>query len=190
MIIHGNDPFTGPSFTLGHRARRQIWSIVWLLLFRPSPRPFHVWRNFLLRIFGASLGQHVHIYPSVKVWAPWNLEIGNYVGMGAGTNVYCMDRVAIGDYAVISQGTHLCAGSHDFNSTNFQLVTAPITIGSRVWLCADSFVGPGVFIADGNVIGARGVVTKSIGESWCIWAGIPVKRVGKRDRDKVLAGHS
>lgn len=187
MIIQGNNPFTGPSFSLSHRIRRQLWGVVWLLLFRPSPRPFHAWRNFLLRTFGATLGQHVHIYPSVKVWAPWNLAVGNYVGIGDGTNVYCMDRISIGDYAVISQGSHLCAGSHDFNSANFQLVTAPITIGSRVWLCADSFVGPGVTIADGSVVGARGVVSKSIFEPWCVWAGVPVKRVGTRDKTKVLA---
>ena len=187
MIIQGNDPFTGPSFNLSHRIRRQLWSWVWLVFFRPSPRPFHAWRNFLLRMFGAKLGWHVHIYPSVKVWAPWNLTVGSYVGIGDGTNVYCMDQITIGDYAVISQGSHLCAGSHDFNSANFQLITAPITIGSRVWLCADSFVGPGVHIADGSVIGARAVVSKSITEPWCVWAGVPVKRVGSRDKEKVLA---
>lgn len=187
MIIQGNDPFTGPSFSLSHRIRRQLWGLVWLMLFRPSPRPFHAWRNFLLRVFGAKLGINVHIYPSVKVWAPWNLTVGDYVGMGDGTSVYCMDRISIGDYAVISQGTHLCAGSHDFNSANFQLITAPITIGSQVWLCADSFVGPGVSVAEGSVIGARGVVAKSISEPWRVWAGVPVKQIGIRDKQKVLA---
>jgi putative colanic acid biosynthesis acetyltransferase WcaF len=93
----------------------------------------------------------------------------------------------VGDYTVISQGSHLCAGSHDFNAANFQLITAPITIGSRVWLCADSFVGPGVNIADGSVIGARSVVSKNVSEPWCIWAGVPVKRIGIRNKAKVLA---
>ena len=187
MIIQGNDPFTGPSFSLGHRVRRQVWNIVWLLLFRPSPRPLHIWRNFLLRAFGARLGRHVHIYPSVKVWAPWNLVIGNFVGVGDRVNIYCMDRTAIGDYAVISQGTHICAGSHDFNAPNFQLITAPISIGSRVWLCADSFVGPGVAIAEGTVVGARGVVAKNITEGWGVWAGVPVKKTGGRDKARVLS---
>lgn len=186
MIIQDNDPFNGPSFSFGHRLRRQIWNIVWLLFFLPSPRTFHTWRNILLRIFGAKLGSHVHIYPSVKVWAPWNLTVGNFVGVGDGTNVYCMDKIEIGDYAVISQGTHLCAGSHDFNSANFQLITAPIAIGARVWLCADTFVGPGVTVAEGSVIAARGVVSKSISEPWCVWAGVPVKQIGVRDKQKVI----
>lgn len=186
MIIQGNDPYTGPSFSLGHRFRRQIWNWVWLVFFRPSPRPFHIWRNLLLRLFGANLGRHVHIHSSVKVWAPWNMTVGNYVGIGSGVNVYCMDHITVGDYSVISQGAHLCAGSHDFNSANFQLIAAPIFIGDRVWLCADAYVGPGVSIADGTVIGARGVVSKSIDEPWCVWVGVPVKRVGIRDRKKVM----
>ncbi len=187
MIIQNNDPFTEPSFSFGHRVRRQVWHIVWLFLFLPSPRPFHAWRNLLLRLFGASIGKNVHIYPSVRIWAPWNLSIGDYVGVGDGANIYSMDRVEVGDYAVVSQGTHLCAGSHDFNSANFQLITAPIVIGSRVWLCADTFVGLGVSIADGSVVGARGVVAKSITEPWCVWAGMPVKKIGIRNKEKALS---
>lgn len=184
MILQGNDPYRGPSFSLGHRLLRALWGVVYLLLFRVSPRPFHAWRNFLLRLFGAKLGRHVHVYPSVKIWAPWNLCIGNFVGIGNGAILYCMDQIMIGDHAVISQGTHLCTGSHDFNSPNFQLITAPISIGSRVWLCAESFVAPGVSIAEGSVVGARGVVSKNINEPWLVWAGVPVKPVGERDKQR------
>ena len=51
MIIHGNDPFTKPSFSLSNRILRVLWGVVWLLLFRPRPRPFHAWRILLLRLF-------------------------------------------------------------------------------------------------------------------------------------------
>lgn len=97
-----------------------------------------------------------------------------------------MDLVSIGNNVVISQGTHLCAGTHDFNSPNFQLITSPILIGDHVWLCTEGFVGPGVSIAEGTVIGARGVVTKSINVPWQIWAGVPVKKIGVRDKARVL----
>ena len=166
---------------------RLIWFIVWILLFRPTPRGMFLWRNILLKIFGAKLGIHVHIHGSVKIWAPWNLRIGNYVGVGEGANFYSMDLITIKDYAVISQGTHLCCGSHDYNASNFQLFAKPIVIEKRVWLCADSFVGPGVTIAEGSVIGARGVVSKSISDAWSVWVGVPVKRVGSRKKEQVLA---
>lgn len=186
MIIKNNDPFTQPSFTLSNRLKRFLWNAIWLSFFRPSPRPFHSWRSFLLSIFGAKIGAHVHIYPSVKIWAPWNLIVGDYVGIGDGCNVYSMDLISIGSYSVISQGTHLCSGSHDFNSSNFQLISSPIKIGENVWLCAESFVNPGVEIADGTVVGARSVVSKTVSQSWCVWAGVPIRKIGVRNKEKVF----
>ena len=140
----------------------------------------------MLKLFGAKLGCHVHVYPSVKIWAPWNLLIGDYVGIGDGANIYCMDRIVIGNHTVISQGVHLCTGSHDFNAKNFQLITSPITIGSYVWLCTESFVAPGVSIASGSVIAARAVVSKSIISPWLVWAGVPIKIIGDRNKIEVI----
>jgi putative colanic acid biosynthesis acetyltransferase WcaF len=131
-------------------------------------------------MFGASLGTGCHVYPSVKVWAPWNLQLGKFVGVGDGATLYCMDRIAVGDYAVISQGAHLCGGTHDFNSANFQLVVKPIVIGARAWVCAEAFIHPGVVVPEGAVIGARAVVTRSLQQPWAIYAGDPCRQVGVR----------
>jgi len=184
--IECGDPFVKPSFSFGNRLYRAIWGGVWLFLFRFSPRPFHAWRSFLLRLFGAKIGRDVHIYPSVTIWSPQNLEVGDRVGIGQDAVIYCMGRIVIASNVVVSQGVHLCSGSHDYNSPNFQLFTKAIYIGSHTWLCADTFVAPGVTIADGSVIGARGVVVKSIVDSWKIWAGSPIRLVGERDRKRVL----
>jgi putative colanic acid biosynthesis acetyltransferase WcaF len=140
----------------------------------------------LLRLFGAKLGRHVHVQASVKIWAPWNLEVGNFVGIGDNVTIYSMAGVRIDDYAVVSQGTHLCAGTHDFNAPNFQLMSSPIRVGARVWLCAETFVGPGVSIAEGSVIAARGVVCKSIVTPWRVWGGVPVREIGARNKERVL----
>ena len=179
-MIQGNDPYREPSFSLGHRIKRQLWQFVYVLLFRFSPRPFHAWRAFLLKLFGARLGKNCHVYPSVKIWAPWNLTLGDFVGIGDGANLYCMDRIVIGDYAVISQGAYLCGGTHDFNSKNFQLVTKPIIIGPHAWVCAEAFIHPGVVIPEGVVIGARSVVTKTLKHPWIVCAGNPCREVGIR----------
>ncbi len=184
MIVQGNDPYTQPSFSIDNRIMRAVWGVVWLILFRPSPRPFHAWRRFLLRLFGAKLGLHVNVYPNVKVWAPWLLNIGDYVGVADGVNLYNMAPIRIGDHCVISQGAHLCTGSHDIDSVNFQLIAKPISLEHYVWICAEAFVGPGVSIAAGCVLGARTVVVKSIAEAWTVWAGNPA--VMKRLRKKVI----
>lgn len=180
MIIQDNDPYRGPSFSFSHRLRRQLWNTAYLIFFRPSPRPFHAWRAFVLRLFGATLGTGCHIYPSVKIWAPWNLQIGNFVGVGDGAILYCMEKTTIGDYAVISQGAHLCAGTHDYNSKNFQLIIKPIVISSHVWICAEAFIHAGVVVPAGAVIGARAVVTKSLSKTWTVYAGNPCREVAIR----------
>jgi len=185
MILQGNSLFTQASFSWRNRMARAVWGMVWVLLFRPSPRPLHAWRALLLRLFGATLGQHVKVYPGVKVWAPWALHIGSNVAIGNGVTLYNMATLTIGDYCVVSQGAHLCGGTHDLNSPNFQLMTNPITLGRHVWICAEAFVGNGVSIADGSVIGARAVVAKSITQPWTVWAGVPAKAIGSRNPQQV-----
>lgn len=186
MLIQGNDPFRDPSFSLRHRIKRQLWNFIYIFLFRFSPRPFHAWRSMLLRIFGATIGKGCHVYPSAKIWAPWNLTFGNYVGVGDGAILYCMDQINIDDYAVISQGAHLCGGTHDYNSENFQLVVKSIRIGKDVWVCAEAFIHPGVEIPEGAVIGARTVVNKTPQLSWSVYAGNPSRIVGLRKKTNNL----
>ena len=184
MIIENANPHIGPSFSFTHRVKRQCWNVTYVVFFRYSFRPLHRWRAFLLSLFGAKLGKGVHIYPKVRVWAPWNLVVGNYVGIADDVNIYNMDIIEFGDYCVVSQGSHLCGGSHDYNSANFQLFAKPISLGRHTWICADSFIGLGVSVADGVVVGARSVVTKSIDDPWAVYAGHPAVRI--KDRLNVI----
>jgi putative colanic acid biosynthesis acetyltransferase WcaF len=171
------DTHTGPSFPVSNRAARMIWNVVASLLFRPSPRPFHAWRSMLLRCFGAKVGRGVHVCPRVSIWAPWNLELDDQAGVADGVTLYSQGRITIGRRAVISQGVHLCAGTHDYTKSGFPLITAPIVIGAEAWVAAEAFISPGVTIGEGCVIGARAVVTKDM-PAWTVCAGhpcIPIK---------------
>ncbi|MDO9238264.1 MAG: putative colanic acid biosynthesis acetyltransferase [Aquabacterium sp.] len=162
---------------------RGLWGLVWLFLFRPSPQPLHAWRVFLLRMFGANIGHHFHIHSSCRVWAPWQLSAGNHVGVGSGAHFYNMAPLLIGDDAVISQGAHLCGGTHDYQAPNFQLVSMPISIGKRSWICTEAFIGPGVSVPDGCVVGARAVMTKTpVNGAWSVYAGNPARRVKSRTK--------
>ena len=183
MILQGRDTYRGPSFSLGNRMLRALWGVTYVLLFRISPRPFHAWRTLLLRLFGARIGNGCHIYPSVKIWAPWNLIMGKHSGVGDGANLYCMDKIVIGDFVAISQGAVLCGGTHDYNSPNMQLVAKPILIGTHAWICAEAFIHPGVEVPEGAVVGARSVVTKSLPLVWAVYTGNPCKRVAMRTKN-------
>ena len=174
---YNQDTFTGPSFSLKNRVSRVLWSLVYIALFKYSPKPFHKWRSFLLRNFGAKIGAEVHIYPKVSIWAPWNLEIGENVGIANGVNLYSQGKIIIGNRVVISQGSHLCTGTHDYTQNGYPLFTKPIIIKDNVWIAAECFVHPGIIINEGCVIGARSVVNRDM-PAWMICTGhpcIPIK---------------
>src|SRR5437870_1049666 len=93
--------YTGPSFSLKNRLARLAWGIVCALLFRPSPRPFHAWRRWLLTLFGARIAKGCHIYPNARIWAPWNLVCGEESGVGDGAILYSQALITLGRRAVI-----------------------------------------------------------------------------------------
>lgn len=120
-----------------------------------------------------------NVRPSAKIWAPWNLEMGKQSAISDEVNVYSMAKITLGAKVVVSQGAHLCAGSHDYESKNFQLFSQPITIREQAWICAETFIGPGVTIGEGAVIGARAVVSKDM-PAWTVCAGNPCKPLKPR----------
>ena len=162
-----------------NKVARGVWNLVWLLLFRPTPRPMHAWRCLLLRLFGAKLGKAVHPYPSARIWAPWNLEMGDHSCLSENVDCYCVERVKIGAHSTVSQYSFLCAASHDYTSLEMPMIAAPITIGEHAWVTADVFVGPGVTIGDGAVVFARSSVFKDVAP-WTVVAGSPAKFVKPR----------
>ena len=171
----------GPSaHSLRHRAARTVWNAVWLLLFRPSPRPLHVWRRALLRLFGARIAAGVRIYPSTRIWAPWNLQMESGSCLGDFVDCYCVAPIHIGREATVSQYSYLCAATHDYEAARMPLVVSPITIGASAWVCADVFVGPGVTVGEGAVLGARAAVCGDV-EPWTVVGGNPARVIKRRE---------
>lgn len=158
---------------------RLLWELVYPL-FAISPRPMWALRCALLRIFGANIGRKVHIHPSVRITIPWNLSVGDESAIGDRAIIYALGRITIGERATISQGAHLCAGSHDYRDPAMPLLKTPINVGNGAWVCADAFIGPQVTIGNGAIVGARAVVTKDVGE-YQIVAGNPAKVISNRD---------
>ena len=59
------------------------------MLFRPFPtRLFKKWRNLLLKLCGAKIQWTSHVYASVKICTPWNLELGEYSTLGPHVDCY------------------------------------------------------------------------------------------------------
>lgn len=166
--------------SLKNKIGRMVWNIVYILVFRPfSLTLFNPWRLFLLRLFGAKLHHTTHIYSSVKIWAPWNLEMGAYACLAPGVDCYNTNLITIGDHSTVSQKSYLCASSHDIYDPYHSLITAPIIIEDQVWIAADAFVGMGTRIGQGAVVGARACVFKDV-DPWTVVGGNPARYIKQR----------
>ena len=177
-------------YTRGELLRRVLWSLA-KPLFRFSPRPCFAWRRWLLRLFGARVGNGVHLYPTTTVYYPWMLEIGDHSAVGEDALIYNLGPTRIGHRTTISHRAHLCAGTHDHSDPTLPLKKPPIVIGDDAWICTESFVGPGVTVGDGAVVGARAAVFRDV-PPWTIVGGNPAKHLKNRHlraSDSVSAEH-
>ena len=169
----------GASFTLSSRLYRLAWSITWVLLASWTPNMLFGWRRFLLRLFGAKIAPTAGIYPTARIWSPANLEVGDYAFIAARVTVYSMAKITFAPYSLASQDASVVAGTHDIESEDFQLQARPITIGRRAWIAAEAFVGPGVTVGEGAVLGARGCAFKDL-EPWTVYVGNPARAIKAR----------
>ena len=119
---------------------------------------------------GAKIHRTARIYPSARIWAPWNIAMGEHACIGDLTDIYSVAPITIGPRSTISHYSFLCTASHDFEDPSQPLTTALITLGTNVWLAADVFVAPGVTIPDGVVVGARSSVFTSDLPAWHLCA--------------------
>ncbi|NNJ26384.1 2,3,4,5-tetrahydropyridine-2,6-dicarboxylate N-acetyltransferase [Planctomycetes bacterium LzC2] len=138
------------------------------------------WRRFLLRLFGANVGRGAKVLPSAKVWLPANLTLGEYACLGAEVDCYCVAPISVGAHATVSQRAFLCAATHDISDPHMRLVARPIMIEASAWVCAEAFVGPGIAVGEGAVVGARAVAVKNV-EPWAIVVGNPARFLRRRN---------
>ncbi len=168
-----------PSFGFGQRLARVCWRSIWFTFAFWTPRQLNFWRLWLLRMFGARIGNGVDIRSTVSIWWPGNLTMEDGSTLGPNVICYNMGPILIGCGAVISQRAELCTGSHEIDDESFALLTAPIVIGPKAWVAANAFVGPGVRIGEGAVLGACAVTFSDLAP-WTVNAGNPARKIRSR----------
>lgn len=162
---------------------RIFWNISYLLLIYPfRTRFFRIWRILVIKLWGAKVSWSSSIYATTKIWAPWNLVMEEYAGIGPNVIIYNQAKVKIGKYSKISQYSYLCTAGHDItilNNSRNGLIIAPIVIEDKVWIGAKSYIGMGVKIGIGSVVGATASVYKDV-NPWVVVGGNPAKEIKKR----------
>ena len=160
------------------------WWFVQAIAFPVSLHNFNNFRCWLLRLFGAKIGQGVVIRPTARFTYPWKISIGDYSWIGDDVVFYSIDRIEIGSHTVISQKSYLCTASHDFRDPNFSTTTSPIRIGNGAWIATDCFVAPGVTIGANTVIGARSSVFRDIPQRQVAWGSPCIARYTRQIQNR------
>jgi putative colanic acid biosynthesis acetyltransferase WcaF len=164
---------------LANLVARCAWNLVYRLLFYPSPTIFFGWRRLLLRLFGARIDCSAKVYPTARIWAPWNLRMSAFAGMGPEVYCYNVAPVHLADETTVSFRAFLCTASHDIHNAERPLITGSITLERGAYVFADAFIGMNVTIHEGAVVAARAVVVKDV-ESFTVVGGNPSRVLGRR----------
>jgi putative colanic acid biosynthesis acetyltransferase WcaF len=144
------------------KLKEMCWYFVKVLFFLsafPCPRSFKI---FLLRLFGAKIGQGVVIKPRVNIHFPWKLEIENHVWIGEEVFILNFEKVIIESNVCISQRAFLCGGNHDYKDPTMPYRNGPITLKEGSWIGANCFIGPHVTIGVDTVVTVGSVVTSNV----------------------------
>jgi putative colanic acid biosynthesis acetyltransferase WcaF len=157
-----------------------LWSAVWPLFCRWTPKPLNAWRLVCLRVFGCKIDGKPFVHQRARIQVPWRVTLHDRSCVGDRANLYSLGEIELGCGCVIAQEAYLCTGTHDFSDAKLPLVTAKISVGRDAFVGARSFIMPGVSVGNGAVVGACSVVTKSVGAK-CIVVGCPARFVRTRE---------
>lgn len=135
-----------------------------------------------------SKGENVWITAPFFVDYGENIHIGNNCEINMNCTFLDCNKITIGDNSGIGPGVQIYAVTHpvkpyerlSYNTDDnaapsfWKTYSAPVTIGSNVWIGGGAIILAGVTIGDNTTIAAGSVVTKSI-PSNCLAAGNPCR---------------
>ncbi len=175
LIRPGQTIYQSP-WTLRESLGMMLWQVVWLVLFRPSPRQCKRWRAWLLRCFGCRVHGRPYVHNTAKIRIPWLLELEDRATLGEHSEVYNLGLVTLRRRCTVAQHVYLCAGTHDFSDPETPLLVAPIEIGRDAFIGARTLILPGVVIGARTLIGAGSVVTRDM-PAEMVCAGNPCRPI-------------
>ncbi len=139
-----------------------------------------VWRSTIHAASDARIHATASIRNAHNVFVGKNSHINHLCCVWAGEN----SQIILGDNLLMGPSVCLFAGNHSMvkgQPMTFQeRKEQSIIIGDDVWLGSHSIVTAGTHIADGVVVAAGAIVTRSITQNNVIVGGIPAKVIGER----------
>jgi len=107
-------------------------------------------------------------------------SLGDFCSLSSGVKIWCTSDDFANDLVTIVPG--------DVEPVKEHLVTGDVVFDDYTAAGANTVVMPSNHVPEGTVIGALSFVPAGYRfEPWAVYAGIPIRRVGDRNRDAVRA---
>jgi acetyltransferase-like isoleucine patch superfamily enzyme len=121
-----------------------------------------------------------------------NIEIGNYVHIGAHCSISSYSKIQFHNYSGLSSGVKLFGSTDDYSGKFMTNPTVPpqflgtihgdIILNKHVVIGAGSIILPNTTLAEGTAVGALSLINKNT-EAWKIYAGNPAKIIKNREKN-------
>lgn len=171
--------FSNKDFNIGAGFIKQVLWFATNCIFFKSANPINISKVWLLKIFGAKVGNGLVIKPRTNIKYPWKLKIGDNCWIGEAVWIDNLDEVVLENNVCISQGALLLTGNHNFKKQTFDLVTKPIHIKDGAWIGAKAVVTQGVVVGSHAVLSVLSVASKNLND-YGVYKGNPAILVGER----------
>lgn len=159
--------------------KRILWFYINALIFKTALFPSSVLKVFLLRLFGAKIGENVIFRHRTNVKYPWFLTVNDRSWIGENVWIDNIVLIKIGSNVCISQGAMLLTGNHDYSKSTFDLITGEIILENGVWIGSKAIICPNVIAAEHSVLTAGSIATKNM-EAYFIYQGNPAIKLRER----------
>lgn len=148
-------------------------------------------RRACYRRLCAAAGDGLYVMPSVYIFHPENLFIGDNVSIHEFSYIHPYrgaGHIRIGNNVLIAHGCSMVASEHQTRQPDAPIrdcpeTYMPIVIEDDVWIGANATILAGVTVRRGAVIAAGAVVTRDVPEN-CIYGGVPAKLISERFPEK------
>lgn len=113
--------------------------------------------------------------------------IGDHTHVSPHCQLHGMQRILIGKRCIISGGVQIWSESDDFLLIGGDTIKRAVEIADHCMIGAGTIVLPGADLATGTAIAAGSLVPmNATTKPWHIYAGRPIKEIGKRVKPEVV----
>jgi len=171
--------FNNSWYNPGGKVKIVIWFFFNSFFLKNKYNPSSGIKKFVLRLFGAKIGNGVVVKPGVSVKYPWKLKVGDNTWIGENVWIDNLDDISIGNNVCLSQGAMLLCGNHDYKKSSFDLMIGSITLEDGVWIGAKSVVTQNVQCRAHSILAVYSVASSNLEENG-IYKGNPAVKIRER----------